>query len=234
MSCAARAACITVLANSAHKGIGMRAHLAVSYTDDLSAEAIDAVADELARPGLLVQKMPRPAGGAYAALEWLIPTAVFAYIAKSYFDGFLKEAGKDHYQLLRGGLKKLAGRFTGPGAERVTLISTKGKIDGSGPSFSRLYSVVGELNDGIVVKLLIPTDTGGHEVDRAVDAFLDFLWAVHNGTSNADAVRGLADAKPVGKTLLVSFDSASGALRVVDPIPKHLRDAQAAAAKTEG
>jgi len=206
----------------------MRPHLAISYTDDISTEVIDAVADDLALPGLLVQKMPRPAGGAYAAPEWLIPTIVGAYVTKSYFDGFLKEAGKDHYQLLRKGLKKLAGRFTGPNAERVTLISTKGKIDGSGPSYSRLYSVVGELNGGLVVKLLIRTDTGDDEIDRAVDAFLDFLLAVHNGMLDADAVIDLRGAKPIGKTLLVTFDSDSGALRVVDPIPKHVRDTQKA------
>lgn len=206
----------------------MHPHLAISYTDDISTEVIDAVVDDLALPGLLVQKMPRPAGGAYAALEWLIPTIVSAYVTKSYFDGFLKEAGKDHYQLLKRGLKKLAAKFTGPDAERVTLISTRGKLDGSGPSYSRLYSVVGELNDGIVVKLLVPIEAGGDEVDCAVDAFLDFLWAVHSGTLGADAVNGLKDAKPVGKTLLVTFDSYSGGLRVVDPVPKRVRDAHEA------
>jgi hypothetical protein len=35
------------------------------------------------------------------AFEWIIPSAFGVYILKPYFDSFLTEAGKDHYELLK-------------------------------------------------------------------------------------------------------------------------------------
>jgi hypothetical protein len=46
-------------------------------------------------------------------VEWFIPTAIVFFVAKSYFDGFLKEAGKDHYQLLKSKLSKTAAKTMG-------------------------------------------------------------------------------------------------------------------------
>ncbi|WP_142966388.1 hypothetical protein [Klebsiella aerogenes] len=39
--------------------------------------------------------------GPMACAEWFILPVVFAFIGKSYFDGFLKEMGKDHYQSMK-------------------------------------------------------------------------------------------------------------------------------------
>jgi hypothetical protein len=42
----------------------------------------------------------------FASLEWAIPTAVIIYLTKSFFDGFLKEMGKDSYAALKEMLGK--------------------------------------------------------------------------------------------------------------------------------
>ncbi|EDT6683327.1 hypothetical protein UJ50_002237 [Salmonella enterica subsp. enterica] len=45
--------------------------------------------------------------GPMACAEWFILPVVFAFIGKSYFDGFLKEMGKDHYQSMKESLSNL-------------------------------------------------------------------------------------------------------------------------------
>lgn len=46
-----------------------------------------------------------PENQMYAAAEWAIPTIFCAYILQSYFEGFLSEAGREHYQILKTWLK---------------------------------------------------------------------------------------------------------------------------------
>jgi len=37
----------------------------------------------------------------FMAFEWIIPTMFIVYILKPYFNSFLSEAGKDHYNILK-------------------------------------------------------------------------------------------------------------------------------------
>src|SRR5215213_6382964 len=53
-----------------------------------------------------VQKLP-PEAYIYNCFEWAVPGLIVAYVLKPYFDSFLGEAGKDHYNLLSTWLKKL-------------------------------------------------------------------------------------------------------------------------------
>ena len=72
-----------------------RPQLAIFHTtsipEDVFAEFLRIVTAET----LDLQVQSREEDGPFAALEWLVPTAVIVYIGKSYFDGFLKEMGKD-------------------------------------------------------------------------------------------------------------------------------------------
>ena len=72
-------------------------YLGISYIDSFSPESIERFKSEVDVPGLSVSIEARPEPGPFATLEWLAPTAVIAYIAKPYFETFLKEMGKDHY-----------------------------------------------------------------------------------------------------------------------------------------
>jgi hypothetical protein len=70
--------------------------------------------DALAEGGLSVKVETREPQ-TYASLEWFIPTALVVYIAKSYFDGFLREAGKNNYRSLKNALTSIWGLFFGEG-----------------------------------------------------------------------------------------------------------------------
>ena len=86
-------------------------HIRVVHREDISSDKFSDFTDSIQHVGLDVkcESVSNPAP--YAGIEWLMPTFVVIFIAKAYFDGFLKEAGKDHYQILKTGLAKLSEKF---------------------------------------------------------------------------------------------------------------------------
>jgi hypothetical protein len=205
----------------------MSPHIAIIYIDNLPPEPIERFATDLAQNNLKVEKVPRPQPGPYAGLQWLLPTAVAVFFGKSYFDGFLKEAGKDHYNLLKTATHKLTTEYIGPAARKVILFFTQGKVASSEPEYSMVYSLVGELSNGISAKLLLEPELSSDDCARAIAAYLDFLKSFHDGTLHIQSVIGLEEARPVGKTLLVHFNQETLRLEVINPLPKHIGDGQA-------
>jgi len=198
--------------------------IGITYIEGFPSHPIDAFEAEMLAGGLRVQKKMEPVPGPYALLEWLIPTGIVIYISKSYFDGMLKEMGKEHYHLLKGGIKKLARSYIGPLATKVKLRFTKGKSDSTTSKYSMDYSIVSNIDTGIRVKLLLQPNLSETQCDAAIDAFLGFLLSYHEGTLEGDLLASLQGGRPVGGILLVSFNQESSVLEVVDPIPKHVRE----------
>ena len=96
-------------------------HLVVIHTDTIPSDFIADFTDAVRADRLELLVQARPSGVPFAAIEWLMPTAIVAYIAKPYFESFLKEMGKDHYEFVKNGLKKIYARVAGAKAHEVTL-----------------------------------------------------------------------------------------------------------------
>jgi hypothetical protein len=199
-------------------------HIGLSYAEDLQSSALDDFCQEIAASGLDFRSETRPSPGPFMGVEWLMPTAIIVYLSKSYFDAFLKEAGKEHYQALKKGLAKLAARFTGPKAPTTRLYFSDGKVKSPMPEYSLVFSVLADLGDGITVKLLLQPSFSADQSNSAVTAFLHFLDSVHNGTFDPNSIKGLVNARPVGRTLLLAFNPETSALEVIDPLPKAVRE----------
>ncbi|PMQ04258.1 hypothetical protein DyAD56_16340 [Dyella sp. AD56] len=202
----------------------MSTHIIVVHVDELSSEPAEQFAEGIAHHGLDVQRIARPAPGPYAGMQWLLPTAVVLFFGKSYFDGFLKEAGKDHYNLLKKATAKLTKEYIGPAAKKVLVVFSKGKIQSGDPEYSLTYSVVGELDERVTAKLLLEPQLSNDESAAAVAAFLDFLKSFHDGALDADSISGLKEAPMMGGKLLVHFNQESQRLEVIAPIPEHVRN----------
>jgi len=196
-----------------------RPHLAIIHVDSMPSEAFAEFRDTVASDGLELRIDPREDGGAYAALEWLLPTAVIAYISKPYFDGFLKEMGKDHYGLLKLGFQQLRSRVFGKTAPDIVLVGSKGKISNEQP-YSLTFSVIAEAQPSLTFKLLIQKDASEHEYAQILEAFLDFLAAFHSGSLDDGMLQRLQTSRVVGGTLLFAFNLESKILETLDPIPK--------------
>ena len=197
-------------------------HLILQHADNIPAEYVADFTDTVRvdRLELLVQS--RSSGVPYAAIEWLMPTAIVAYLAKPYFESFLKEMGKDHYVLVKGGLKKIYSRVAGPKAPEVTLASSAGKVAKEQP-YSMFFSVVFKGPDGNQFKLLIPRPISASEYDLAIGAFLEFAYRLHSqGLDEKFAVALKAIPYP-GRTLLVVYDVAEKQVKPIDPLAGHRR-----------
>lgn len=168
--------------------------------------------------GLDLRIESRPDPGPYAGIEWLIPTAVVVFLGKSYFDSFLKEAGKDHYQILRSAISKLSIKFFGKDAPKGRIVFTKGKAESEHPRYSIFYSVIADLGNGYKVKLLLQSEFDAELCQEAQEAFLDFLSSAHDGTLNPESVKGLIGADPISQMLLVAYNPAEKSLEVIDPL----------------
>ncbi|WP_154662554.1 hypothetical protein [Solimonas flava] len=202
--------------------------LGVSYVEDLPSEPFDEFVAEVQCSELDLRCEARERPGPYAGLEWLVPTAVVVFIGRAYFDAFLKEAGKDHYHILKAALKKLTKKFIGPSVPTGRIyFAGANKVQSPVPRYSLAYSVIASLGNGLSVKLLLPPDLSAEECNSAVEVFTAFLEAGIEGTLDPTSVEGLVNAKPVGGTLLVAYSRELKKLVVEDPIPKHVRERQA-------
>ncbi|TAA11078.1 hypothetical protein EA658_15480 [Pseudoxanthomonas winnipegensis] len=188
------------------------------YIESFEDPSFAEFARDLTAEGLDVRIESRPDPGAYAGVEWLLPTAVVVFLGRSYFDAFLKEAGKDHYQLVRKALMKVSRRFFSKGAPQGPVIFTKGKAESDIPRFSLSYSVMAEVGGGLRVKLLLQSDLDAELCNEAQTAFLKFLSSLYDGTLDVSAVRGLARAVPQNNTLLIAYNYEDELLEVIDPL----------------
>lgn len=157
--------------------------------------------------------------GPFAAIEWLIPTAVILYIGKSYFDGFLKEMGKDHYSMLKSGLKTIYSKLLGADAPKVTAIATQGKLSESQP-YSLIYSFLAEAGPNTRFKLLLQNGASQSEYEHTVASFLKFVSSHHAGTLDKQTLDALANTRAVGGTLLLAYNPTSRRIEPINPFSK--------------
>ena len=155
--------------------------------------------------------------GPQAGMEWLLLTAAFVYVGKSYFDGVLKEMGKDHYQLLKEACKKLYGPTLGPRSPAITVIGTTGKLPRI-REYSLKFSLLAEAQDGLRFKLLILEAASTSEYEEAVTAFVDFLDDFHRRGLSKELIAEMQAIRVVGSTMLLSYSKNLNRIVPVDPL----------------
>lgn len=190
--------------------------LAISFQSPAEKSDFDEALGLLKSEGHEILIEEREPSGPFAGLEWLIPTAVIFFIGKAYVDGFVKEIGKDHYNLLKSALKTLWVKLVGPQSPALTVVGTAGKVRASA-EYSLLFSLLAEAPDGLRFKLLIRSQASQDEYQATIDAFIDFLDAFHAGQLSSDLVTELKEMRVVGKTLLLAYDPVAKRMRPIDP-----------------
>jgi hypothetical protein len=189
----------------------------ISHEDTIPSTAFQPLVDTVSAPGLALELEARTPSGPQAGLFWLLPTAAIVFIARSYLDGFLKEAGKDHYQLLKKGIASLWPVFFGEGrAIRATLVGTPGKIPRD-QTYSITFSMMAEANSGLTFKLLLRDDISAEEYNFVIAEFLDFLSRYYSGSLDSPVQSRMASSRVVGRTIVMAHDTATGCFVFLDP-----------------
>ena len=91
----------------------MTPHIALLHVDSVPTEYFRDFVETVRSEKLDFRVLERPSVP-MAGIEWLMPTAIFVYLAKPYFESFLKEMGKDHYALVNGGSRSSTGASQDP------------------------------------------------------------------------------------------------------------------------
>lgn len=150
--------------------------------------------------------------GIYAGVELYMPTAIALFIAAGFFNGVLQELGKDAYVAFKKTAFMLWKRATGI---NVTLIGSPGKVS-QNRRYSTAYSITGEVVPGLKFKFIIRTDVSADDAEGGIDEFMKLIDDIIHGRLSEENLKALLTYKPVGGTVLVTFDSESRSIVPVD------------------
>ena len=189
-------------------------HIALLHHHEVPAGFLDEFCTSVNIESLKIERISQPEPSPQAGMEWLSVPAIAVFLLRPYFDSFMKEAGKDHYHVLKRGLKALWGKlFSKDRKFRVAIVTASGVKE---LEYSMAFAVYAEFDDGKLVKLLIAEDCSEEEYFASIEEFLDLVESYHSGESDNQIA---IDLKPEGGSediTLVAFDRKSGALRNVE------------------
>ncbi|WP_299242986.1 hypothetical protein [uncultured Aquimarina sp.] len=131
----------------------------------------------------LDMKIIKPEPEIYAALEWIIPTSFGVYLMKPYFDAFLKEAGKDHYILLKKGIKNIVSKGKQFDTKILTATASTKKQDKK-YNQSLTVSLEVQTKDEIIIKLLFNKSLNKTDWNNAIDQLGDILMEHYTNFPN--------------------------------------------------
>lgn len=181
-----------------------RPDILLMIKDGLPATIEADVRAHLDAPGMILGVIRHP-GGPYAGVELYLPTALAFFVAAGFFNGALQEAGKDAYVAFKGAAIALWRRASGL---TLTAVGTSGKVSPT-ERFSLAYSITGEVVPGLNFKFLIQTEIDAETAEAGIGAFVDLIRDLLNDRLPEADVSALLTYKPVGGTVLVTFDAES-------------------------
>lgn len=148
-------------------------HLIITVPNELPDIDIDSLINDIKSTGVNVGVEKFEFSQPFNALEWAIPTLVVTYLIKPYFDGFLKEMGKDNYLILKDWLKKIANKLRTIKVVTITADGSEGK-ENKNNTQSKSFSLILQTKNGKNIKLLFDNDLTKEDWDNAIDMLLDY------------------------------------------------------------
>jgi len=189
--------------------------IGIIYNEHLPSDLFDEFKRSLAQEGLNLDVQSRPDTGPFACAEWFIPTVIMAFIAKSYFDGFLKEAGKDHYGILKKKLSETTQKAMEIPRIEPTIFATEGKVSGNNP-YSLAFSIYAEANDKSTFKLLLPKPSEANNYSEIVQVFLEFLNDYHSGVKSLESIGFSPNEKIPANHIFVHMNQSTKKIEWLD------------------
>jgi hypothetical protein len=201
----------------------MRPALAIVYQTGFPADAFEEFSETLQKDHLSVHLEERQPLGPLAGVAWMMFTAAFVYIGKSYFDGILKEIGKEHYQILKIKVAELTKKTMEIPRIEPILMGTAGKVEEDDP-FSMAFSVYVEMRDGSRIKLLVPKKSDNVDYSATTAVFLDFIMRCYEqGESVLEEVGATPPGRAGFNPITVAYNPLTGKIEFADPRPKQFR-----------
>ena len=141
----------------------------------------------------------------HASLEYYIPTALVVFLAKPFFDGFLKKAGEDAYAAFKRAFAALVSKASSI-AIRVVR-SAPAKIADVSP-YSRVISIYAHTASGIRLKFLLPATTTEAEALIVLDSLLSLLQD-HYSSPGTDTLSVILSTSKTRFLRVLHYDAAT-------------------------
>ncbi len=167
-------------------------HIGISYQEGVPPSIIDKFIDNISVGDISLTVEKRPITP-YAAMEWVVPSVIFAYLSKSYFDAFLKEAGKDHYILLKNSLAALFKVILGKKPEDRPRVR------------SLLFSILSQSHEGVPLKFIFPEGVSHEKYEIILSELLILLMEHHSKFPNDRLTLYLDIGQPLGRTFYLEY-----------------------------
>ena len=191
-------------------------HLALIHDAQVPSSILDPFCCDIEAKSLDFRRESLSSEEPQGSLDTLFLTAIAFFIFKSYFDGFLKEAGRDHYVILKKALKNLSNWLFSKDVDfRVVMLTPRGEVKSE---HSFLFSIYVEINNGRKVKFLIREGCSEDECVAGIDSFLNLIESYYSNVPYEGIEIDLDGEKDYGGFILIEFDQETKSLRVVDPI----------------
>lgn len=189
-------------------------HIALLHLDQMPGGVLDEFCKSVKVDSLRCERISRGEPGPQLCIEWLAVPPIAVFLLKPYFEGFMKEAGKDHYHVLKRALKALWRKlFSKDPKLQVAIVTASGvkKLE-----YSMAFAIYAALDNDNLVKLLIREDCSEDEYSASLDAFLDFVESYHSGKPNEKHAIDPNSDRGSGNITLVAYDGKSESLRIVN------------------
>ena len=192
-------------------------HLFIDHNDFMPDEMIDEFQSIINYKNLVVSVNKRKTT-LYASAEWFIPTAIVLYISKPYFESFLREMGKDHYQLLKKGIKHLWSKARSIPVKYV--VSGKKKVSQSNP-YSLHFTIQTTGENSIFFKFMFEKNLNDDAFEETLQQIMKFLINFHDENLNSETIEALSKNTPLfGRVVLLTYDVKQKQFIILDPKEK--------------
>lgn len=149
-------------------------HIGLLVAEEMPQQIFEMYESELRAENLKLKIDRFPFQVPYACLEWALPTIVGVYILKPYFNSFLKELAKDHYDVLKNWLKKTAISLRSIKTYTTTADSSTHKVNHENTQ-SRVFSISTVSNTGKHLKFLFDDALSNEDWQEGIELLLKLL-----------------------------------------------------------
>lgn len=153
----------------------------------------------------------------FAAVEWLLPTAVMLFLGRKFIDTFAVEAAKDAYPIVKSALSRLIRRTCGPYRDiKSTSVSLPPGKASAGPTAVLTVLVIAA--DDRRAHFRFPPELPDSLHAKALEGF---LTAAKQLESSSPGTSPDTDGHSYQTPMVLTFDSAAAAWREVDLLAAH-------------
>lgn len=198
--------------------------IGLEYIEGISEEYFSEFTDGVERGGVSLLSESRE-DVPYAALEWVVPTAIAVYIGKPFVDGILKRAADDFgdtvYPKIKDAVKTLVRKvFIAQPLSFTAVTSSAAKVSSVE---STIFSICAFGPDGTKMKFIFNERLNEVEYNACIDALFRQLVEFHRPDS-PDSITDQLEQLPVQRrrSIYLIYGATLESWSVADPIAASL------------